>query len=280
MQTTTRKWLAVARLEFAEVLRSRWIAFALVVYALLAGVFFLVALKESSVLGFTGSARVLLSFTHALVLLLPLLGLGATGQVVTNARHDGALELWFSHPVSRRGWFVTVSAVRYVALLVPLLALLVLLGVYARVMFGQAIPWGFVGRAAAVSAAILAAAIGLGMCISVWVRSRARALMWVLAAWALGVALLDFALIGLMLRERLPAALAFTLAGLNPVEAARLALLSAAEPSLSTLGPVGFFVAHRLGAQWLLAIGVAWPFTVGALAWWIALSRFQRGDLV
>ena len=48
---------AVARLDFGEVLRSRWLVLCLALYALFGAVFVLVGLRESSVLGFTSSSR-------------------------------------------------------------------------------------------------------------------------------------------------------------------------------------------------------------------------------
>ena len=71
---------AVARLELAEVLRSRWILFCLLVYTTLAALFVIVGTRESTVVGFTGMGRALLSFTHVLVFLLPLLALTATAR--------------------------------------------------------------------------------------------------------------------------------------------------------------------------------------------------------
>ena len=93
-----REVLAMVRLELAEVLRSRWLLFCCGVYALLAAMFVLVGLRESSVFGFTGMGRVLLGFCHALVLVLPLLGLSATGQVV-NRR--GTTARWSSSSATR-----------------------------------------------------------------------------------------------------------------------------------------------------------------------------------
>ena len=62
---------AIARLDLAEVARSRWLVTCLAVYAVLGGVFVLVGLRESTVIGFTGMGRVLFSLCHALVLILP-----------------------------------------------------------------------------------------------------------------------------------------------------------------------------------------------------------------
>ena len=64
--------MSVARLDLAEALRSRWVLFSGLAYALLGGAFVFVGMRESSVLGFSGMGRALLSMIHALLLLLPL----------------------------------------------------------------------------------------------------------------------------------------------------------------------------------------------------------------
>ena len=271
---------AVARLDLAELLRSRWLVVCLLLYAGLAALFVLVGLRESSVMEFTGMGRVLFSLCHALVLLLPLLALSVTGQVVNRARDDGALELLMSQPIRPTSYFIGVTLVRYGALVVPLLALLFGLGLLGRLLFAEAVPWGFVTRSAAVSAALLWSFAALGLAISVGVVYLARTMTYLILSWLAGIALLDFALIGMMLTWPLPPRLVFALAAFNPVEAARLALLSAAEPELAVLGPVGFYLANRLGAGALLALGVLWPLGFGSVVWLLALRSFRRGDLV
>ena len=121
MSTLRAEIAVVARLDLAEVLRSRWLVFCLVVHAVLAAMFVLVGLRESGVIGFTGMGRALMSWSHALLFLLPLLALTATAQVVNAARDDGTLELLLSNPVSRSAWFLGVSIVRVAALVLPLL---------------------------------------------------------------------------------------------------------------------------------------------------------------
>jgi ABC-type transport system involved in multi-copper enzyme maturation permease subunit len=270
---------AVARLDLGEVLRSRWLWLCLLVYGALAAVFVLVGLRESSVLGFTGVGRVLFSLCHALVLLLPLLALLATVQAVNQARDDGSLELFLSHPIGRGAFLGGVTVVRLAALVAPLVVVMGLVAAAAGAR-GQAVPWPFVARALAVCAALLAAYVGVGLAVSVAVRHPARAMTLVFLIWVASVALVDFAGIALLLQWRLPPHAVFALAAANPVQAARLALLSAAEPSLATLGPVGFYLANRLGAPALLAVGVGWPLAVGAAAWTLGWARFRRGDLV
>ena len=272
--------LAVARLDLAEVLRSRWLIFCGVVYGLLAAMFVLVGVRESNVLGFTGMGRVLMSFTHALLLLLPLLALTATSQLINRARDDGTLEMLFSHPLSRRRYFVGITLVRYALLLGPLLLLMVLLGLIGSLILRQAIPWAFLLRAVAISASLLWAFVGLGLLISTLVRNQARAMMYVLVSFGLGVALLDFGVIGLLLKWRLHAATLFVVCALNPVQAARMALLSAAEPELGTLGPLGFFLASRIGEQALFALGTVWPAALGTILWALSARHFRQSDLV
>ncbi len=282
-EDSTSSWTrvaALARLELGEVLRSRWLLFCAGLYGVLAALFVVVGLRESDVLGFTGMDRVLLSLTHALVLLLPLLALTGTGLVVNRAREDGTLELLFSHPVTRADYYAAVTLVRVGSLLLPLLVLLPGLALGGALAFGQPVPWGFLGRGLAVSAALLWSFAGIGLALSVRIREPARAMIAVLLVWVLGVALLDFALIGVMLEWQVPAPAVFALAAVNPVEAARLALLSAAEPGLGTLGPVGYFLARHLGTRLLFVVGVAWPVVVGTLSWWLGWRGIRRGDLV
>jgi len=271
---------AVTRLDLGEVLRSRWLLLCLVLYGLLGGAFVLVGLRESSVLGFTGVGRVLFSLCHALVLFLPLLALLATVQAVNRARDDGSLELFLSHPIGRAAYLTGVTGVRLAALALPLALVMLVLAAVGAWGQGQAIPWDFFGRALAVCVALLTAYVGVGLATSVLVRNPARAMTLVFLLWTGSVALLDFAGIALLLQWRVPAPAVFALAAANPVQAARMALLSSAEPTLATLGPVGFYLANHVGSQALFVLGIAWPSLVGIGAWGVAWRAFRRGDAV
>ena len=273
------EFFASVRLDLADVRRSRWLILCLGLYAAMGTVFVLVGLRESTLLGFTGMGRVLLSVTHALVILLPLLALGATGQVVNRARDEGELELLFTMPLHRSTYFAAVCLTRYLVLLLPLVAVLGALGAIGRLWFGQSVPWFFLGRSIAVSASLLFTFTCIGLALSSLVRHQARALMWLLLTWATAVAFLDFGIIGLMLRWRLNPRLVFLLAGANPLQAARMALLSGLDGDLGTLGPVGFFLATRVGAPALFAFGTLWPVVAGLLALLIGLWHFCRADL-
>jgi ABC-type transport system involved in multi-copper enzyme maturation permease subunit len=270
---------AVVRLDLGEVRRSRWLVLCLLLYGLLGGAFVLVGLRESSVLGFTGIGRVLFSMCHALVIFLPLLALLATVQAVNRARDDGSLELFLTHPIGRDAFLVGVTLVRLLTLLVPLALVLSALAAIGGLR-GQPVPWAFFARALAICAALVCAYVGIGLATSVAVRNPARAMTAVFLVWTASVALLDFAGIALLLQWRLPPQAVFGLAVANPVQAARMALLSTAEPTLATLGPVGFYLAHHLGAGMLLGLGLVWPAAVGGIGWLAAWRSFRRGDAV
>lgn len=271
---------AVAGLEMAEITRSRWLPFCFGAYALLAGIFVLVGMRESSVMGFTGMSRVLFSFCHALVLFLPLLALTATAPVLPQARASGALELLLTQPLSRRCYFGAVAGVRLLVLAAPLALLLGALAAWGKIGFGEPVPWGFLAKSLGVAFSLLWSFVGIGMLISSFAPNAARATMWILLVWIAAAALMDFALVGLMLQWRLQPQAVFALAALNPVEAARLALLSAAEPELSVLGPVGFYLANRIGAFGLLLLGLLWPAVLGSLCFAIGARRFRNRDLI
>lgn len=271
---------ASVRLDLAEVLRSRWLIFAGTVYAVVVAMFVVVGTRESTVFGFTGMGRVLLSFAHALVVVLPLLALTATGQVVGRARDDGTLELLLGHGVDRAAYLSGVALVRLGVLLVPLALLVVGSSILARVAWHQAIPWMVVGRSLLTCGALLLAFTGLGMAVSAFVREPARGIVFVLILWALGVALLDFGVIGAMLRFHISPRLVFILAALNPVETARLGLLSGVTPDLASLGQVGFYLSTRVGPAGLFAAGLVWPALVGVASFGAALSRFRHADVV
>jgi ABC-type transport system involved in multi-copper enzyme maturation permease subunit len=274
---TTR---AVMRLDWAEVRRSRWLHFFLILNALLAAVFIFAGMRESALLGFTGMARVMSSIAHALLLLLPLLALMLSGLVVTRGRDDGSLELLFGHPLPREKYFLGITAVRYVALIVPLAALMAFLAVTGWAVFGESVPWSALLRETAVCAALVWTFTGLALWVSVSARSQSKALIVLILIWLAAVVLVDFGLIGLMLEWGLNARAVFLLATLNPVEAARMALLSAAEPTLANLGPVGFYLVSRIGVDWLSVIGFLWPLLVGTGAWAYARREFLAGDLI
>jgi ABC-2 type transport system permease protein len=270
---------ALFRLEVADAMRSRWVVFTAVTYALVFGAFVWLGVRESSVLGFTGMSRVVLNVSNAVVIVLPLVSLVATHQSVVRSRATGLFELLLAQPVRRDDWLASAVAARLFVIIGPLA---VLLG--GSLAYGAAAGEGslapIVVRSLLVVASLTLGFVGVGVLVSSAARSTERATVYALVAWLGASVLHDFGLIGLLLRWRLSPPVVFTLAALNPVEAARIAILSGVDPELSVLGPVGFWLANTLGPRVALAAGVAWPALVGVLALSLARRNLRRGDLV
>ncbi len=238
-------------------------------------------LRESTVLGFTGISRVVLNVSNAVVLAVPLVALVATSQVIVKARQSGFFELMLSGPVRRRDWFVSAVASRMVVVAGPLF---VLFGValLASRFRGAADPETLpvVARCLLVTGALAWAFTGIGFYVSSVARTQERAIVLALVVFVMASALHDFALIGALLRFRLSPTAVFVLAASNPVEAARVAVLSGVDPELSVLGPVGFWFANTLGPRLALCIGVGWPAFLGTLCLWRASRRLHASHLV
>ncbi len=273
-----RCW-ALLRLELADAVRSRWLSFVLLSYTLVFGAFGWLGLRESSVLGFTGLSRVVLNAANAVVVLLPLVALVATSQAVVRARSSGLFELILSQPCRVSEWFAAVVAARLLVLAGPLLVVLSALAVSGQ-LTNEPETLAVVGRAALVSVTLIASFTGLGLCVSAFARSSERAVVAALLVWLWVGALHDLALIGVLLGLRVEAHAVFAVAAINPVEAARLALLSSVDPELSVLGPVGFWISNELGARLTLLVGTVWPLLLAAGSLLVALRRLQRADLV
>ena len=274
-----RRLADIVRLDTAAVRRSRWLSFMVVVYAVLMGSFLFIGFRESSVLAFTGLGRVLLNFSHAVVLFLPLLALVATAEIVPRARENGTLEVLMSHPFRRSEYFFGTALSRFAVLVGPLV-LLAGVCVVGPLAFGAPVPWAYIGNLLASSVTLLFAFTGIGFLISAHVSSTERALIGALVAWAAGIVLLDFALITVLLQWRVEPASVFLLAVLNPVECARLLLLASAKPELGILGPVGFFIVNEFGKTPLRLVALGWPLAVGAGTLWAGWKRFESSDLV
>lgn len=279
MSRTVSPRVALFRLEMADALRSRWVIFTAVTYALVFGAFVWLGLRESSVLGFTGLSRVVLNVSNAVVIVLPLVALVATHQSVVRSRSTGLFELLLAQPVRRDDWLVSTVGARLLVIVGPLAVLL--LGTLAfGVVSGEASLAPLVARSLLVVASLSFGFVGVGVLVSSAARSTERATVYALVAWLGASVLHDFGLIGILLRWHLPPPVVFALAAVNPVESSRIAILSGVDPELSVLGPVGFWLANTLGARMALFVGVAWPLAAGVLALLVARRNLRRADLV
>jgi ABC-type transport system involved in multi-copper enzyme maturation permease subunit len=265
------------RLEGAGVVRERWFAASLILAAGMVAFFALLASRESAVLAFTGFDRVLTGTGLAALVFLPLLALFSTSQVLPAARQRGVLEWYLSHPLSRGACFWSFFLPRLLAVCAPIAGSVVALGVLAAAL-GLPVPIGAIARffALLVGQGFCFAAIGIAL--GALARSPEQALLAAVGVWMGAVALVDFALIGVLLRWRLPPEAVFALSGINPVQAARLGLLVGGDPDLGLLGPVGTWIVLHLGPTATLGYALAWPVSLGLVALGVGYAAFVRRD--
>jgi ABC-2 type transport system permease protein len=269
------------RLELAESMRSRWVVFTAVVYGLVFAGFVWLGLRESSILGFTGLSRVILNVSNAVVLAVPLVALVATSQVIVKQRQSGFFELMLSQPVKRREWFAAAVASRFLVVVGPLVVLFLVALVVSLLGTARDAALGpVVARCLAITVSLAWAFVGVGFWISSSARTPERATVLALFAWVAASALHDFALIGALLRFKLEPHVVFALAAANPVEAARIAVLSGVDPDLSVLGPVGFWLSNSLGPKLTLVVGVLWPALLGTVGLLRARRLVDTSDLI
>lgn len=268
------------RLDFAEALRSKWVAFACSLYLVLAAAFIWFGLRESSVLGFTGLSRVLLNLTNAAVIACPLLVLLGTHAAIARARSGGFCELMLVQPIKRATWFLALLGSRLLLLAGPFFVLLVACAVSSLLLEPEPGMFAVAARSLAICVALIFCFVGLGLLVSAVSQTTERALVVALLLFVVVSALHDVLLISVLLRTALPPELVFALAALNPSEAARVGILASADPELAVLGPVGFWLANSLGSAKAIALAIVWPLVLGGVAAFAALRATERADLV
>lgn len=270
---------SLLRLEGAAVLRTRLVWVAAVSACALVALFVAFATRESSILAFTGFTRVVTGVGLAGLLLVPGLALFSTVQVVTSARQSGLLEWYLSHPVSRETCFTAMLAPRFAAVAGPLTLAVVGLEL-AAVAFGQPIPPLLLLRLLVILLGQAACFSAVGAFLSVTAPSSEQALVRGILVFAACTVLLDFGLVGAMLRWRLEPHLVLALSAFNPIQAGRLGVLAGADQELGVLGPVGTFVTTSIGPVAASTYALAWPVVVAAITWWAARRAFQRRDVL
>ncbi|MEQ1564558.1 MAG: ABC transporter permease subunit [Myxococcota bacterium] len=270
--------IALLRLEAAGVLRTRVAVVSVAAAAALVGLFVALASRESAIVSFTGFGRVITGTGLAALLFLPLLSMFSTVQSVVAARQQGVLEWYLSHPVSRDAAFLAMLVPRLVAVAGPALAAVLGLAL-AALGFGEPVGLAAVARLAAILVGQALCFGALGMWISVGAPSVEQALVRGVGLWLTCAMVLDFALVGAMLRWRLPPHLVFAISAIDPIQAGRLGLLAGADAELGVLGPVGTWVTTTFGGTWTTVYAIGWPLALAALAGLAARRAFVRRDL-
>jgi len=259
----------IARKELRSTLSGRWFWLWTAAFAGLAAVLVTVALPSSEIAGYTGFGRTAASLVTLVQIIIPLMGLTLGALSIAGQRESGALRFLLSHPVSRTeafwGTFLGLGA----SLAVATAAGFGVAGAMT-VVAGVATDTSTFLWITLLSWLLAVAMLGVGMLISTFTATSRAALGGSIFVWLVLVFLGDLGLMGTAAATRMPVSALLATALVNPVEAFRLAALTAFSGSLDVLGPAGTYAIDTLGdalSATLVVALAAWVVVPAVLAW-------------
>jgi len=144
---------------------------------------------------------------------------------------------------------------------------------------GVEIPWVQVMFYTGLLASMAWCFLGLGMLISTLSRSTDVAQGAAFLVWLMLLLFLDLILLGVMIKEGLPAESAVAIALANPMQSFRTAAMLLFDPQLVLLGPAAYVILDNFGHTGYLAWAMVYPIVVGLLGAALGFWTFRRGDL-
>jgi ABC-2 type transport system permease protein len=239
---------------------------------------FVFGLTESRIMGFTGLTRILVTYLQLTMAILPLFVLITTVRSVAGDREAGVFEYLLSLPVGLAAWYWGKVFGRFTIIFMP-----VFLAMTAALIWGAArgaeVPWHIYGYYTAFLLALSWCFLGIGMLISSMARTADVAQGAAFVVWLMLVLFLDLILLGVMIREQLPAETAVIIALANPLQVFRTATMMLFDPQLVLLGPTAFVILDHFGEFGYLLWASLYPLLLGTVCAGTGYLLFRRGDL-
>ncbi|MDK1019574.1 MAG: ABC transporter permease subunit [Actinomycetota bacterium] len=265
----------IAGKEIRDAVASKWFWMWTVAFAGLAAFMAAAALPGSQVAGFGSFGRTAASLVALSQIIIPLMGLTLGAYSIAGQRESGALRFLLSHPISRSEAFIGTYLGLAVALGATVFGGFGVAGVITVAQGGGADASSFV-RIALLSWLLAISMLGFGMLISTFTRRGNAALGVSIFVWLVFAFLGDLGVMATSVATKLPMWGLLVSAVLNPVEAFRLASLTAFSGSLDVLGPAGRYAVDTFGDQlgWILfTVATVWAVIPTLAAW----ARFSSG---
>jgi len=265
--------LAIARKEFRDRLRSRWVLAVTLVLTVFALVIAYFGAAQQGAVGFKGIELTIASLTSLVIYLVPLIALILGYDAVVGERERGSLDLLLSLPLTRLelllGKYLGLAA----ALAFATVAGFGLVGVVLSYGIGLT---GLLDYAGFILSTLLMglAFLSLAMLLSVLTSSKVVASGAAIALWFLYVLIYDLMLVGILVvtEGQYVGGLFPILLLLNPADIFRILNIFSLEEVKSLYGLATVFPA-TLASPWLLG---------GAMLFWIlaplalAYARFRK----
>jgi len=272
-------FLQTALLDVTESVRTRWfLVYTLLFGALVAGLF-IFGVTESRIMGFTGLSRLLVTYVQLCMAVLPVFILITTVRSVAGDREAGVTEYLLSLPVPLVAWFWGKMVGRFLVVFLP-----VFLAMSAGAVWGWLsdlqIPWTLYLYYTLLLVALTWCFLGIGMLVSALARSADIAQSAAFIIWLVLVLFMDLILLGVMIRQQVPAETIVLVALANPLQAFRTAAFLLFDPQLVLLGASAFVILDNFGRTGYLVYACLYPVLLGTLAAATGYWVFRRGDLV
>ncbi len=263
--------------EIRDSFRNKWLILYTVSFAALGLTFSYYGYMGLGVLGFRAFGRVSAALVNMALYMIPLMSMSLAGLSIVGEREKGTLEIILSQPVSKNEIILS----KFLGITVSItLATMLGYGIASWYL------WMFLSSAdlsiylliVSGCLALAASLTAFGLIISVISRSRFEALGIILLSWLFLLIIYEFIIIGLTITMKIPLQDLVFLVMINPVEAARLLMISFIDPSLLLLGPSGIYLTELFKAALpyiLLGSLLAW--TLGSLI--ISMKIFNLQDL-
>ncbi len=269
---------ATIRLEIAEAFRSGWFHFYALVFCGIVGILLSFGLTESRVMGFTGLSRTLVTYTQLAMAILPLFVLISTVRTIAGDREAGVFEYMLALPAPLGVWYAGRLIGRFVVATAPALLALAIMVAWGMAK-GASVPWTIVLLDIAFLIALVWCFLGLAFLISAATRTTDVAQTIAFVVWLVFVLALDLVLLGLLMRQQLPAEIVVGVALFNPMQVFRLGSMLLFDRQLVLLGPAAWAIFDTFGERGFLVWAFAYPLALGAAATALGFWIFRRSDL-
>lgn len=270
-------WLT-AKADIVESLRAKWFMVYTLVFGGIVVLLFVFGVTESRIMGFTGLSRLLITYIQLTIAILPVFVLITTVRSVAGDREAGIFEYLLSFPVSLSAWFWGKFFGRFFVVFLPVFLAMVGAVIWALIK-GIEVPWVLFISYTGLLMAVAWCFLGIGMLISTIARSADVAQGAAFMIWLALLLFMDLILLGVMIREGLPAETAVMISLINPLQVFRTAAMMLFDPQLVLLGPSAYIILDTFGNTGYILWSIIYPVSLGTLAAYIGYRLFKRGDL-
>ena len=270
--------ISIARKEFADGLRNRWLIAITLVFALLAVGIAWFGAAVSGQVGFTSIPATIASLASLATFLVPLIALLLAYDAIVGEEEAGTLLLLLTYPLGRghillgkfvgHGLILALamlvgfgSAALAIALLVEDIELALLATAFARfVLSSMLLGWIFLALAYVLSSAA---------------KEKSSAAGLALGAWFVFVLVFDLALLGVLVmgQDSIPPALLPWLLLANPTDLYRLINLGGFSVAGENLGVLSLGAELPFGETVLWGVLLAWAAALLICAWRVFTRR-------